>query len=130
MSIFAIGTLFAGIAPDFSMLLFERVIQSRGAGVMLPLMQTVFLMIFPVHRRGVLVLFIFRQFCLETSKLEFQVFRYSIFPLTVFIGTITFMGQNRPNRSWWGGSLTKENQIENGFYWWYGKVNVYVESGR
>ncbi|WP_337019891.1 DHA2 family efflux MFS transporter permease subunit [Oceanobacillus massiliensis] len=52
MSIFAVGTLVAGIAPDFSTLLVGRVIQSVGAGVMLPLMQTVFLMIFPVHKRG------------------------------------------------------------------------------
>ncbi|MFS0672572.1 DHA2 family efflux MFS transporter permease subunit [Ornithinibacillus sp. 179-J 7C1 HS] len=52
MSIFAIGTLVAGIAPNFSTLLVGRVIQSAGAGVMLPLMQTVFLMIFPVHKRG------------------------------------------------------------------------------
>ncbi|SDY29804.1 drug resistance transporter, EmrB/QacA subfamily [Evansella caseinilytica] len=52
MSIFAFGTLAAGIAPNFQLLLLGRVIQSIGAGVMLPLMQTVFLMIFPVHKRG------------------------------------------------------------------------------
>ncbi|MBM7691721.1 EmrB/QacA subfamily drug resistance transporter [Peribacillus deserti] len=52
MSIFALGTLAAGLAPNFEMLLLGRVIQSSGAGVMLPLMQTVFLMIFPVHKRG------------------------------------------------------------------------------
>ncbi|RKQ37970.1 MDR family MFS transporter [Oceanobacillus halophilus] len=52
MSIFAFGTLVAGIASNFTILLVGRVIQSVGAGVMLPLMQTVFLMIFPVHRRG------------------------------------------------------------------------------
>ncbi|WP_407269976.1 MDR family MFS transporter [Radiobacillus sp. PE A8.2] len=52
MSIFAAGTLVAGIAPNFSILLVGRVIQSVGAGVMLPLMQTVFLMIFPVNKRG------------------------------------------------------------------------------
>ncbi|MDL4841204.1 DHA2 family efflux MFS transporter permease subunit [Aquibacillus rhizosphaerae] len=52
MSIFALGTLVAGLAPNFEILLLGRVIQSSGAGVMLPLMQTVFLMIFPVHKRG------------------------------------------------------------------------------
>jgi EmrB/QacA subfamily drug resistance transporter len=52
MSIFVVGTLVAGVAPNFSTLLIGRVIQSAGAGVMLPLMQTVFLMIFPVHKRG------------------------------------------------------------------------------
>jgi EmrB/QacA subfamily drug resistance transporter len=52
MSIFAIGTVVAGFAPNFGVLLLGRIIQSSGAGIMLPLMQTVFLMIFPVHRRG------------------------------------------------------------------------------
>ncbi|MRH43514.1 DHA2 family efflux MFS transporter permease subunit [Aquibacillus halophilus] len=52
MSVFAFGTLVAGIAPNFEILLVGRVIQSSGAGVMLPLMQTVFLMIFPVNKRG------------------------------------------------------------------------------
>ncbi len=52
MSVFALGTLISGIAPNFSVLLIGRVIQSAGAGVMLPLMQTVFLLIFPVHKRG------------------------------------------------------------------------------
>ncbi|SFL94358.1 drug resistance transporter, EmrB/QacA subfamily [Gracilibacillus orientalis] len=52
MSVFALGTLVAALAPNFAMLLTGRVIQSAGAGVMLPLMQTVFLMIFPVNKRG------------------------------------------------------------------------------
>ncbi|MDN3016442.1 DHA2 family efflux MFS transporter permease subunit [Paenibacillus sp. BSR1-1] len=52
MSIFAFGTLVSGVAPNFEFLLLGRVIQSMGAGVMLPLMQTVFLMIFPVNKRG------------------------------------------------------------------------------
>lgn len=52
MSIFAVGTLAGGFAPNFEMLLLARVIQSCGAGIMLPLMQTVFLLIFPVNRRG------------------------------------------------------------------------------
>lgn len=52
MGVFSFGTLIAGIAPNFEILLLGRVIQSSGAGVMLPLMQTVFLMIFPVHKRG------------------------------------------------------------------------------
>lgn len=52
MSVFAVGTFVAAIAPNFPMLLVGRVIQSTGAGVMLPLMQTVFLMIFPVNKRG------------------------------------------------------------------------------
>ncbi|TCP23408.1 EmrB/QacA subfamily drug resistance transporter [Scopulibacillus darangshiensis] len=52
MSIFALGTLIAGLAPNFGILLFGRIVQSSGAGIMLPLMQTVFLLIFPVNKRG------------------------------------------------------------------------------
>ncbi len=52
MGIFAVGTIVGGLAPNFGVLLMGRVIQSAGAGVMLPLMQTVFLMIFPVNKRG------------------------------------------------------------------------------
>lgn len=52
MSIFTLGTIVAGLAPNFEVLLFGRIIQSTGTGVMLPLMQTVFLMIFPVNKRG------------------------------------------------------------------------------
>ncbi|WP_062046580.1 MDR family MFS transporter [Bacillus sp. JCM 19034] len=52
MSIFAVGTLFAAVAPNFQLLLIGRMIQSAGAGIMLPLMTTVFLLIFPIQRRG------------------------------------------------------------------------------
>ncbi|EKN70854.1 multidrug resistance protein [Neobacillus bataviensis LMG 21833] len=52
MSIFAVGTIVGGSAPNFEFLLLGRVIQSIGAGVMLPLMTTVFLLIFPVNKRG------------------------------------------------------------------------------
>jgi EmrB/QacA subfamily drug resistance transporter len=52
MSIFTAGTLVGGIAPNFEILLAGRIIQSCGAGIMLPLMTTVFLMIFPVNKRG------------------------------------------------------------------------------
>ncbi|ASF39769.1 MFS transporter [Halobacillus halophilus] len=52
MTIFTLGTVVGGLAPNFGTLLVGRVIQSSGAGVMLPLMQTVFLMIFPINKRG------------------------------------------------------------------------------
>lgn len=52
MGIFSFGTLIAGIAPNFSILLLGRIIQSSGAGIMMPLMQTVFMLIYPVHKRG------------------------------------------------------------------------------
>ncbi|UOQ92589.1 DHA2 family efflux MFS transporter permease subunit [Halobacillus shinanisalinarum] len=52
MSVFTVGTVVGGLAPNFSILLLGRIIQSAGAGIMLPLMQTVFLLIFPVNKRG------------------------------------------------------------------------------
>lgn len=52
MSIFIVGTLMSGIAPNFGLLLVGRVVQSSGAGIIMPLMMTMFLMIFPVNRRG------------------------------------------------------------------------------
>ncbi|SDK28789.1 MDR family MFS transporter [Sediminibacillus albus] len=52
MSCFAVGTLICGIAPSFFILMVGRVIQAAGAGIMLPLMMTVFLTIFPIEKRG------------------------------------------------------------------------------
>lgn len=50
--IFAAGTLLGALAPSFSFLLAARVIQAGGAGIMMPLMQTVMLTIYPPERRG------------------------------------------------------------------------------
>ncbi|MFB1050277.1 MDR family MFS transporter [Paraliobacillus sp. JSM ZJ581] len=52
LSIFALGTLICGVAPTFSILMVGRVIQASGAGIMMPLMMTVFLTIFPIEKRG------------------------------------------------------------------------------
>ncbi|MED4954477.1 DHA2 family efflux MFS transporter permease subunit [Paenibacillus macerans] len=52
MCLFASGTLMAAIAPNFPVLLFGRILQAVSDGLMLPLMQTIFLMIFPVKQRG------------------------------------------------------------------------------
>ncbi|MGM8365768.1 MDR family MFS transporter [Virgibacillus sp. W0181] len=52
MSAFAIGTLICGIALNFPVLMIGRVIQAMGAGVMLPLMMTIFILIFPIEKRG------------------------------------------------------------------------------
>ncbi|MFD2752051.1 MDR family MFS transporter [Virgibacillus siamensis] len=52
MILFAAGTLTAAIAPTFPVLLAARVLQASGAGIMIPLMQTIFLLIFPVEKRG------------------------------------------------------------------------------
>ncbi|WP_067730593.1 MDR family MFS transporter [Oceanobacillus damuensis] len=52
MGLFAFGTLLAAIAPGFSMLLLGRIFQGAGAGIMMPLIQTIMLLIFPIERRG------------------------------------------------------------------------------
>jgi len=52
MSIFSIGALIAGTANMFPVLLLGRIVQACGAGIMMPLMQTVFLTIFPREKRG------------------------------------------------------------------------------
>src|SRR5690625_2010020 len=52
MSVFTLGTLFSAIAIDFNTLIIGRIIQSIGAGIMMPLMQSVFLLMFPVRKRG------------------------------------------------------------------------------
>lgn len=52
LSIFSLGTLIGAIAPSFSILLLARIIQGAGAGIMMPLMQTVMLTLFPPEKRG------------------------------------------------------------------------------
>lgn len=53
MTVFAIGTLFCVIAPNFSFLMVGRIVQAIGAGITMPLMMTVSILIFPVERRGI-----------------------------------------------------------------------------
>src|SRR5690625_4096885 len=52
MGLFTLGTLTAAIAPNFSILMVGRILQASGAGIMMPLMQTVLFLLFPVERRG------------------------------------------------------------------------------
>ncbi|WP_066187106.1 MULTISPECIES: MDR family MFS transporter [Gracilibacillus] len=52
MGSFAIGTLIAAIAPSFSLLMVGRVLQASGAGIMMPLMQTIMFLVFPIEKRG------------------------------------------------------------------------------
>jgi len=52
LSIFTIGTVIGAVAPTFSILLLARVVQAGGAGIMMPLMQTVMLSIYPPEKRG------------------------------------------------------------------------------
>ncbi|XKF67533.1 DHA2 family efflux MFS transporter permease subunit [Virgibacillus necropolis] len=52
MIIFAAGTLVCALSPNFAVLMIGRIIQAAGAGIMLPLMMTIFLLIFPIEKRG------------------------------------------------------------------------------
>ncbi|MGV2621011.1 MDR family MFS transporter [Halobacillus sp. ACCC02827] len=52
VGLFAAGTLVCGIAPNFSLLMAGRVLQAAGAGIILPLMQTILFLIFPIEKRG------------------------------------------------------------------------------
>ena len=52
MSCMLIGTIIGGWSPNFGILILSRVIQAIGAGIILPLVQTILLIVFPYHRRG------------------------------------------------------------------------------
>ena len=52
MSLFTIGTIIGSIATNFPTLLAARFIQGLAGGVTVPLMQTVFMLIFPIKSRG------------------------------------------------------------------------------
>ena len=52
MGIFAIGSLLAGVAPNFPVLLVGRLLQAAGAGILMPMVMTVLMLTFPVERRG------------------------------------------------------------------------------
>ena len=52
MIAFTIGSLVCSISTGFSMLMIGRIIQAAGAGVIMPLLMTVFLTIFPPEKRG------------------------------------------------------------------------------
>lgn len=52
IGIFAVGTAICAIAPNFSVLMAGRVAQAAGAGIIMPLMQTILFLIFPVEKRG------------------------------------------------------------------------------
>lgn len=52
IGLFGIGTLISAIAPSFVVLLIGRILQAAGAGVMMPLMQTILFLIYPIEKRG------------------------------------------------------------------------------
>ncbi|KGE19459.1 DHA2 family efflux MFS transporter permease subunit [Paenibacillus wynnii] len=52
MVLFSIGTLVCAVGIGFEMIMVGRVIQAVGAGILMPLMNIVFLRIFPIEERG------------------------------------------------------------------------------
>ena len=52
MSLFAFGCLLCSISPNFSVFLLGRFFQAAGAGIMMPLCQTVVLVLVPLSKRG------------------------------------------------------------------------------
>lgn len=52
IGLFAGGTFICAVAPHFPVLLLGRIIQAAGAGIIMPLMQTILFLLFPVHKRG------------------------------------------------------------------------------
>lgn len=52
MLLFAAGSLLSALAPSFTLLLFGRIIQALGTGVLLSLTQVVILTIYPVAQQG------------------------------------------------------------------------------
>jgi DHA2 family lincomycin resistance protein-like MFS transporter len=52
MGLFSLGTLVAGIAPGFPLLLVGRVVQASGTAIMIPLLMTTILGLVPPERRG------------------------------------------------------------------------------
>lgn len=52
MFLFFVGTLIAFVAPSFQVLLLGRIVQGIGSGIMIPLMQTILILIYPKEKRG------------------------------------------------------------------------------
>lgn len=52
MGAFSFGTLVAGAAPTFAVLLLGRIFQASGTAIMLPLLTTTILALIPMERRG------------------------------------------------------------------------------
>lgn len=52
MGLFTAGTVLAGIAHIFGILLIGRMLQAAGTAIMMPLLMTVMLISFPVEKRG------------------------------------------------------------------------------
>ncbi|MGE7985451.1 MDR family MFS transporter [Lysinibacillus fusiformis] len=52
LTLFSVGTFLGAFAPSFTVLLIARIIQASGAGIIMPLMQTILLTMYPKEKRG------------------------------------------------------------------------------
>ena len=52
MTIFIVGTFICLVAVNFPILMVGRIVQAAAAGIMMPLMMTIFMLIFAVEKRG------------------------------------------------------------------------------
>ncbi len=52
MAVFTLGTALCAWAPSFIVLLIGRLVQAAGAGILMPLVMTVFMWTFPIEQRG------------------------------------------------------------------------------
>jgi EmrB/QacA subfamily drug resistance transporter len=52
MLLLLVGSIICAIAPNFAILLIGRMIQAAGAGIIMPLMMSVVMFIFPLEKRG------------------------------------------------------------------------------
>ncbi len=52
MTIFGCGTALCALCPTFQILLAGRILQAVGAGILMPLVNTVFVLVFPLEKRG------------------------------------------------------------------------------
>lgn len=52
MALFTLGTIVAGFAPVYEILLASRMVQAAGSAIMMPLLMNVLLTSFPVEKRG------------------------------------------------------------------------------
>ncbi|WP_066389459.1 DHA2 family efflux MFS transporter permease subunit [Neobacillus mesonae] len=50
-----LGAILAAVSPSFAILLVGRLVQAIGTGLLLPVMTSVLLVIFPIHKRGVVM---------------------------------------------------------------------------
>lgn len=52
LSVFTLGTLLGALSTSFAVLLLARVIQGAAAGLIIPMIQTLIMSLYPPHRRG------------------------------------------------------------------------------